>query len=66
MTRGLAFLRADVSSGGELLMTASGIWRLFPERSATDGARRPDKESGGRRPEEESGARRPAEESGGG
>ncbi len=55
MTRGLAFLRADVSSGGELLMTASGIWRLFPERSATDGTRRPDKESGTRRPDKESG-----------
>ena len=47
MTRGLAFLRADVSSDGTLLMTASGIWRLFPERSATDGARRPEEESGG-------------------
>ena len=47
LTRGLAFLRADVSSGGTLLMTASGIWRLFPERSAIDGIRRPAEEGGG-------------------
>ncbi len=47
MTRTLAFLRADVSSGGDLLMTASGIWRLFPERSAIDGGRRPAEDAGG-------------------
>ncbi len=47
LTRSLAFLRADVSSGGTLLMTVSGVWRLFPERSAVDGGRRPAEEGGG-------------------
>ena len=46
LTRVLAFLRAEVSSGGTLLMTASGIWRLFPERDAIDGGRRPAQEGG--------------------
>ncbi len=47
LTRSLAFLRAEVSSGGNMLMTASGIWRLFPERSAIDGGQRPAEDAGG-------------------
>lgn len=47
LTRTLAFMRGEVSSGGSILMTASGIWRLYPERSAIDGGRQTAKESGG-------------------
>lgn len=40
LTRGLAFMRGEVLSEGTLLMTASGVWRLFPDRNAIDGGPR--------------------------
>ncbi len=46
-TRTLAFARAETWSGDEMLMTASGIWRLFPDRSAIHGGRVADERDGG-------------------
>ncbi len=34
MTRSLAFVRGEVLAGGETLLTASGVWRLFDRDAA--------------------------------
>jgi len=39
MTSALAFVRADLLAEDDVVLTASGIWRLFPGRSPRDGAR---------------------------
>ena len=41
VTQSLVFMRGEVTSGGQILMTASGIWKMFRARQADKAAQSP-------------------------